>query len=64
MKIGDNVVRINKSTKPIVWKIIGESNIFKDSFVCDNENELLHHFHKDEIRCLTDEELVQNKRLN
>lgn len=62
MKIGDIVVRINKNTKGILWKIVGESNVFTDNFVCNSEGELLNHFHKDELRLATDEEITRNKR--
>ena len=29
MKIGYKVVKKNKSTKPIIWEVVGESNVSK-----------------------------------
>lgn len=57
------VVRLNKSTKPKLWKIVGKSNVFKHSFVCDAKDELLNHFDCNELRLATNEEIAAGHRL-
>lgn len=61
--IGLMVVRINKSTKPKLWKIVGKSNVFKNNFVCDAKDELLNHFHCSDLRLATNEEIQAGRRL-
>lgn len=61
--VNDVVVRKNNSTKPLLWKVIGISNVFNNSFVCKADNELLHHFDADELRKATKAELVAGNRL-
>lgn len=60
--LGLIVVRLNKSTKPKLWKIIGKSNVFKNSFVCDAKDELLNHFDCRELRLATNKEIAQGYR--
>lgn len=62
-KNGDKVVRIKKSTKPKIWTIYSKSNVFHDNFVCDADGELLNHFHKNELRHATHEEIKAGRRL-
>lgn len=62
-KIGLIVVRINKSTKPKLWRIIGKSDVFKNSFICDAKDELLNHFDCRELRLATDAEIEAGHRL-
>lgn len=64
MKIGDKVVRKHKRTKNKIWTIVGISNVFNDAFICDVEDELLHHFDRDELRKATDLELKNNCRID
>lgn len=63
MKIGSKVVRINKNTKSYVWEIVGVSNVFSDCFVCNTEEEPLHHLDRCELRLATKEEISKNKRI-
>lgn len=58
------VVRKNKRTKPKLWKIIGKSNVFKNSFVCSTDDELLHHFNESEIRLANNREIDAKQRMD
>lgn len=62
-EVGDLVVRKNKKSKPLIWEVVGYSNVFKDSAICDNENELLNHFSFKDIRHATPEEIKAGHRL-
>ncbi|RSC23227.1 MULTISPECIES: hypothetical protein [Acinetobacter] len=64
LKIGDKVVRVNKSTKPKLWEILSESNVFMNNFVCHCKDELLQHFHKSELRLASSEEIQASQRID
>lgn len=61
-KKGDLVVRTNKKAKPIIWRVMGVSELFDDSYICDHPSMLIHHFHKDEIRFAKNEEIEKDCR--
>ena len=61
--LGDLVVRKSKTTLPTIWKILGESNVFKDAVVCRSNDPLIYHLHLGEIRHATDDEIKAEKRL-
>ena len=61
--IHDVVVRRKKSTKPFLWKIRGVGQLFKNSWVCHSDSELLHHLKEGELRHATPEEIKAGKRL-
>lgn len=63
MNISDKVVRLNKKTKPLIWTVVGDSNVFKNSFVCDHEEMMIHHFHVNELRLATPQEIKAGHRL-
>ena len=60
-EVGDLVVIKKKTAKSKLWKIVGESNVFEDNFVCDADGELLHHFHRGEIQHATPQEIKAGK---
>ena len=63
MKIGYKVVKKNKSTKPIIWEVVGESNMFKDNVVLRcKEEPLLRHVDVNSLRYATKDEILCNKR--
>lgn len=62
-KNGDKVVRVNKSTKPKIWTIDSKSDVFRNSFVCSADGELLNHFHEKELRYAELDEIKDGKRL-
>ena len=58
------VVRKSKRTKPKLWKIIGKSDVFKNSFICKAEGELLNHFDCNELRLANNREIGIRHRLD
>lgn len=63
MKIGYKVVKKNKSTKPHIWEVVGESNVFKDSVILKCEEQpLLHHEEIKSLRYATKDEIILGKR--
>lgn len=58
------VVRKNKKTKPKLWKIVGKSNVFKDSFICEAEGEPLNHFNTGELRLASNIEIQTGRRID
>lgn len=58
------VVRKNKRTKPKLWKIVGKSDVFKDSFICEAEGELLNHFDAGELRLASNIEIQTGRRID
>lgn len=57
------VVRKSKRTKPKLWKIVGKSNVFENSFICKAEGELLNHFDCAELRLANNREIGAGHRL-
>lgn len=62
-KIGDKVVRTRKNAKPLIWDVIGFSNVFANNLVCSHPEMLNYHFHENEIRLAEDDELKFGHRL-
>lgn len=58
------VVRKSKRTKPKLWKIVGKSDVFKNSFICKSEDELLNHFNCAELRLANNREIGAGHRLD
>jgi len=58
------VVRKNRNTKPKLWKTVGKSDVFKDSFICNAEDELLNHFPCGELRLANNSEIGAGRRLD
>lgn len=64
LNIGDKVVRLNRKTKNKIWKVVGISNVFAGSYVCESDDELLNHFHAKELRKPTIMEIQNNRRID
>lgn len=58
------VVRTRKNTKPILWRVVGISDVFSDSLILDADGELLNHIKRKELRLANDAETQDKKRNN